>query len=97
MNRVYYLIVFLSVPIHVEMCVIHAEILTIAHVLSTTHVHSLTFFRTEKKIFSSDHIGSKDCYFDQFPLCHRFLLFFYPGKLKLRCQFHYFLAVPILR
>ena len=28
-----------SVPIHVELCVIHAEILTIAHVLSTTHVH----------------------------------------------------------
>ena len=40
-----------SVPIHVELCVIHAEILTIAHVLSTTHVHSRTFFRTEKKYF----------------------------------------------
>ena len=40
-----------SVPIHIELCVIHAEILTIAHVLSTTHVHSRTFFRTEKRYF----------------------------------------------
>ena len=40
-----------SVPIHVELCVIHAGILTIAHVLSTTHVHSRTFFRTEKRYF----------------------------------------------
>ena len=40
-----------SVPIHVELCVIHADILTIAHVLSTTHVHLRTFFRAEKRYF----------------------------------------------
>ena len=42
---------YLSVPIHVELCVIHAENLTVAHVLSTTHVHSRAFFRTEKRFF----------------------------------------------
>ena len=41
----------ISVPIHVELCVIHAENLTFAHVLSTTHVHSRALFRTEKRYF----------------------------------------------
>ena len=84
-----------SVPIHVELCVIHAEILTIAHVLSTTHVHSRTFFRTEK-IFSSDHFARILILISLF-IMPSFLLFFYPGKLKLRCPFYYFLAVPVLQ
>ena len=65
-----------SVPIHVELCVIHAEILTIAHVLSTTHVHSRTFFRTGKKIFSSDHFARIVILISLF-IMPSFLLFFY--------------------
>ena len=86
----------LSVPIHVELCVIHAEILTIAHVLSTTHVHSRTFFRAEKKIFLSDHIA-RIVILISFFIVSSFLLFFYLGKLKLRCPFYYFLAEPVFR
>ena len=56
-----------SVPIHVELCVIHAEILTIAHVLSTTHVHSRTFFRTKKRYFHRTTLLG--CYFDQLFHC----------------------------
>ena len=85
-----------SVPIQVELCVIHAEILTIAHVLSTTHVHSRTFFRTEKKIFSSDLFARIVILFQ---LVHYAIVFIVllSRKIEVTMSILLLFGVPVLR